>query len=718
MPKVSVIIPVYNAEFYIDRCVKSVLEQTYKDMEILLMIGKCKDGSLNKCITWQKKDERIIIVSRKDTSLGDARNYGLKLAKGKYIIYVDADDYICSGYIAKMIDPLEKDDTIEVTCCGFAKYSQDGVEEQILPSYEGKKIGEGFWDYTKYMGYGVVWLRAYRKDWFLTNHIEMFDGCHEDDAMTIIMSVLTKQVFYIKEALYFYNTENSESLMHNVRGRYDYCKALAFAIDFLKRKNIYEPYRYEIRKYCINGIRGMRKYVSYNREFDETVAAFMTEYFPEVIGDINFRKQKKIELKGKIVLFGAGADGKRFLEEHPEVLIAYVVDNNGQLQNTYIGSYKIYGFNRLLEDKEKVTVIIASSNYYYDIAKQLREGGIQNYTGIDEYFVKKVKKILTASKQMFALMNTPEHSNIGDHVIAEQEKKFIKEYVPEFDFVEITESQCRNWKNLLKKYMPRDAVIAITGGGFLGSLWYENGEKVVLDILSDYADHKIIIFPQTMFYENSGSGKQLFEQAKEIYAQCNNLTIFLRDKKSYHTALTLVRKTVNCQLVPDIALSLRGYDKETEKCGKIAALCLKTDQESVLSDEQKEKLKKSVLKKYQVIQCISMFDTEKVTAMNRKERIDHKINELKAYSLVVTDALHCMILCAVSGTPCIAINNVSKKLEGAYQWIKHIPYVRFLPDINGLDECIKEVTSCKEKKFEMDYEPYFQKMRKIITECF
>jgi len=692
---------------------KSVLEQTCEDTEILLMVGQCKDDSLNRCITWQKKDERIIIVSRKDTSLGDARNYGLKIAKGKYAIYVDADDFIRSDYIEKMIAPLEEDDTIEVTCCGFAKYSQNGIEEQILPLYEGEMIGEGFWDYTKQMGYGVVWLRAYRKDWLLANQIEMFDGCHEDDAMTIIMSVLTKRVFYIKEALYFYNTENSESLMHNAKGRCDYCKALAFAIDYLKRKNIYEPYRYEVRRYCINGIRGMRKYVGYNREFDETVIAFLTEYFPEVIGDINFRKQKKVELKGKTVLFGAGADGKRFLKANPEVPIAYIVDNNKKLRDTCICSYRIFGFDRLLEEKEKVTVIIASTNYYYDIAKQLRENGIINYIDISGYFV---KKMLTTKMRMVVLMNTPEHSNIGDHVIAKQEEKFIKEYLPGYDFVEITEAQCRNQRGLLRRYMPKDAIIAITGGGFLGSLWYENGERVALDILSDYADHKIIIFPQTMFYEDNERGQRLFEQAKKVYAQCKDLTIFLREEKSYHTALSLAGETADCHLIPDIALSLNGYDKGTMKKEKIAALCLKTDLEGVLSESQREALKRCVSKYYGTIEQTSMFDMDIVTKENRKERINRKVCELKKYSLVVTDALHCMILCAASRTPCVAINNVSKKIEGVYQWIKHIPYVRFLSDINRLDECIKEVTSCKEKKFEMDYEPYFQQMKELILE--
>ncbi len=384
MPKVSIIIPVYNVEAYIDRCVESVLNQTYKDMEILLIVGFCKDTSLEKCIAWQKQDERIIIVSKKNSSCGDSRNYGLKIAKGKYILYVDADDFIDAHYVWKMTEPLERDDTVDITCCGFVRCHKDGSETEILPRYTGKINNKEYADYLKYIGYGVVWLRAYRRDWLIEKRIEMFDGCHEDDAMAMMMAVQTKSVFYIKEALYFYNMENGKSIMHNLQSHYEYCKALAYGIEYLKKENLYKPNRYAIRRFCMGGMQAMFKIMGNDAFFCKTVKDFMDIYFPEVLEEVSFRKQYRWEQKEKTVLFGAGAEGKRFLEEHQEVSIAYIVDNNSKLQNSYIAGHIVCGVEKVLAEKENVTVIVASRNFYYDIAKQLRENGIVNYVNMDE----------------------------------------------------------------------------------------------------------------------------------------------------------------------------------------------------------------------------------------------------------------------------------------------------------------------------------------------
>jgi len=379
MPKVSVIIPVYNVEAYVDRCLESVLNQTYNDMEILLMVGFCKDASLEKCIAWQKQDERIIIVSRKDGSLGDARNYGLKIAKGKYILYVDADDFIDAQYVWKMIEPLEEDDTVDITCCGFYRCHEDGSKTEILPNYAGKLDCKEYRDYFKDIRYGVVWLRAYRREWLIEKRMEMFNGCHEDDAMAMMMAAQTKSIFYIKAALYFYNMENEKSLMHNLKIHYEYCSALAYGIEYLKKEKLYEPNRYAIRRSCIGGIQAMFEIMENDAFFCKTVKEFMEIYFPEVLEEISFRKQYQWKQKEKTVLFGAGADGKRFLEERSDVPVAYIIDNDRKLQNSYVAGHPVYGVDKLLEEKEHVTVIVASANYYYDIAKQLRENGIVNY---------------------------------------------------------------------------------------------------------------------------------------------------------------------------------------------------------------------------------------------------------------------------------------------------------------------------------------------------
>lgn len=90
---ISVIIPVYNVEPYIDRCMKSVLNQTYRNLEIILVDDKSTDGSNEKCLTY-KFDHRVVVVHGKNEGLSGARNSGLDVAKGKYVVFIDSDDYV------------------------------------------------------------------------------------------------------------------------------------------------------------------------------------------------------------------------------------------------------------------------------------------------------------------------------------------------------------------------------------------------------------------------------------------------------------------------------------------------------------------------------------------------------------------------------------------------------------------------------------------------
>ncbi len=134
----------------------------------------------------------------------------------------------------------------------------------------------------------------------------------------------------------------------------------------------------------MEGIQAMFKIMGNDTFFCKTVKEFIEIYFPEVLEEVRFRKQYSWEKKKKTVLFGAGADGKRFLEEHQDVPIDYIVDNNSKLQNSYVAGHIVCGVEKVLAEKENVTVIVASRNFYYDIAKQLRENGIVNYVNMDE----------------------------------------------------------------------------------------------------------------------------------------------------------------------------------------------------------------------------------------------------------------------------------------------------------------------------------------------
>ena len=91
---ISIIIPVYNVEKYLERCVKSVINQTYKNLEIILVDDGAKDNSGKMCDELSKLDSRIKVIHKENGGLSDARNFGLKIATGDYIGFVDSDDYI------------------------------------------------------------------------------------------------------------------------------------------------------------------------------------------------------------------------------------------------------------------------------------------------------------------------------------------------------------------------------------------------------------------------------------------------------------------------------------------------------------------------------------------------------------------------------------------------------------------------------------------------
>lgn len=119
--KVSIIVPVYNAVAYLDRCLESIINQTYRNLEIILVDDGSTDGSEKKCVYYQKKDSRIILLHSKNGGAARARNLGIANSNGQYISFVDADDYIVSDYIEGMIDII-LNYKLDIVVCGYVKF--------------------------------------------------------------------------------------------------------------------------------------------------------------------------------------------------------------------------------------------------------------------------------------------------------------------------------------------------------------------------------------------------------------------------------------------------------------------------------------------------------------------------------------------------------------------------------------------------------------------
>lgn len=107
-PLVSIIIPVYNMEEYLDNCIKSIIRQTYSNFEILLIDDGSTDQSKSLCISWEKRDNRIRFFNHDNHGVSYTRNRGLKESRGEYIIFIDADDIVFEKYIEMMLKPYEE----------------------------------------------------------------------------------------------------------------------------------------------------------------------------------------------------------------------------------------------------------------------------------------------------------------------------------------------------------------------------------------------------------------------------------------------------------------------------------------------------------------------------------------------------------------------------------------------------------------------------------
>lgn len=161
---ISIIIPVYNVEQYLDRCLDSIVKQTYSVLDIILIDDGSKDSSSEICDTWAKKDRRIHVIHQKNSGQAAARNVGLAIAKGKYIAFVDSDDVVEPDYISTMLNAAMTHNADLVICSFFDHMKPDHMVTPLPDSIQSgletfhSAISHDDWHYRP------VWNRLYTRD--------------------------------------------------------------------------------------------------------------------------------------------------------------------------------------------------------------------------------------------------------------------------------------------------------------------------------------------------------------------------------------------------------------------------------------------------------------------------------------------------------------------------------------------------------------------------
>lgn len=311
------------------------------------------------------------------------------------------------------------------------------------------------------------------------------------------------------------------------------------------------------------------------------------------------------------------------------------------------------------------------------------------FTKRDEY--KKITKKMDSTKlSRIILIGSPEHGNLGDQAISVAELKFFQYYFKNQKIIEITGNLYRFFHRQLRNHIRKDDIIFITGGGFLGSLWLKE-EEMVCQVIKDFPKNKVFILPQTIFFEDTNEGRKQLAISKSIYQKHNALYVFARDRNSYDFfCKEIFEDNEKCFYVPDIVTCLDLELPNTPRENRIL-MCLRKDKERYIQQEDKEELYKKIRQLSFEMKKIDTVVPRSVSIKQRDKELENIFSEFQSSKLVITDRLHGMLFAAITGTPCIAFNNSSKKVEGVYEWIKYLDYVKCVQTIEEAMETMPKL---------------------------
>ena len=272
----SIIIPVYNVEKYLSKCLESIINQKYNNMEIILVDDGSTDGSPVICDDYSKKDSRIVVIHKENGGVSSARQRGVQIAKGEYIIFVDSDDWMennCVELVSKSIDDTHPD----IVCYGYVcdngkefinselkyrmgYYSRSDIEKEILPSLIQT-------DKALYFP-PSLWGKAIKCDFIKKYMLVDKNATIGEDGATIIPCVYHAQsLFLMKECLYYYRYNMESATKGRKVFNWNYPAIIANHIKKyvnLEEKDLYEQFNrkvaHEVFLVCLSRFNSNQKY--------------------------------------------------------------------------------------------------------------------------------------------------------------------------------------------------------------------------------------------------------------------------------------------------------------------------------------------------------------------------------------------------------------------------------------------------------------------------
>lgn len=243
---VSVIVPVYNVEKYLDECLSSLVNQTLSDIEIIVVNDGTKDNSQSIIDHYVKQyPNKVVSLIKENGGLGDARNYGIPYAKGEYIGFVDSDDIVHLEMYEKMFNKAKLEDSDLILCDleYFYETSSEKMVKEGLVQIENIDVNK-----TVFLSPLFAWNKLYRKSLFIESGLKYPIGLwYEDIPVTVPFFTLAKKISYVHETLIYYR-QRSTSIMGSVDNPKvrDIFDIMHLCLTYFKDHNLLETYHDEL----------------------------------------------------------------------------------------------------------------------------------------------------------------------------------------------------------------------------------------------------------------------------------------------------------------------------------------------------------------------------------------------------------------------------------------------------------------------------------------
>ncbi|MBQ3395162.1 MAG: polysaccharide pyruvyl transferase family protein, partial [Synergistaceae bacterium] len=615
----------------------------------------------------------VRIISKENGGCVSARKAGVRASSGEYICFVDGDDYVNHDMLSNLLECVDShDERVDIVTSNFSFDDADG------------RIYERYNDV----------------DYHILHGDEFFRLIMSDTIPHYVFPRLYRREFLIESGYLDYpEVSLAEDLMTNCfLGLHNSCAVFSETVNYHYRYNPGSLTKKAGDKLLeqVKVLEHMEEYLKSSGEYEKYSDMMIYQWFSYAVAYLSLN----VPVSTKIKIFAAC---------------------HGKIKNFKANPYSREHFAKFGRVKKMRFMLYLNHPYLMYIIDPLLKLGKEIRNMIQKlkaqrYCRRKFAKLKHESKSLppekiIYLAAAPDYGNLGDHAIAMAEMRVLHEMFPEHKIIEIDCGTYNRYEEDLKRSISDKSTILITGGGFLGDLWM-NMENIVRSVISNYPENKIVILPQSLYFRNK-SGIE-YENSCRIYRSHKNLKIILRERFSLEEAHKILSEDKTF-LLPDMALYLEE-SLPLHESGKHVLFCMRTDKERILSDDTQNMLHDFFTKRGWYVSETSNI-TENFSTEMRTSRVTSKLREFHDSDLVITDRLHGMILSVLAGTPCIAFNNLSRKVEGVYSvWLKdNIDYVRIIHNADELPDAFASLGDIHAHTYSASYlDAYKSELREII----